>query len=213
MLGAQLFGQVDHVVAGVATLGDLHLAPEELLIARVKRGGEGLRLRAGVVDQVLPLGLVAGGGQHARQRVADGQAAAGAHVQRPHRVGADELHLHAPALAQGHVAEARALGQDLLHLAGEPAVAQAEVDEARRRHRHLGESVAGVDVLGDSLGDGERAVAGRARQLQRQADGIVPVLLMGGALHRHVGEGDGRQVAGFLRPNRRLGYQPTRSRA
>jgi hypothetical protein len=35
MLGAELFGEVDHVVAGVAALGDVHLTPEELLIASV----------------------------------------------------------------------------------------------------------------------------------------------------------------------------------
>ena len=85
-LGRDPLGQLGDVLARVAVLGRLgagHPGGD--------RVGEALDLAAGVVDVVLALDLVADRLQQPHQRVAVGGVAAAADVQRPGRVGGDEL--------------------------------------------------------------------------------------------------------------------------
>src|SRR5664280_1697552 len=69
--GGQLFGDVVDVVAAIAVLGDLLLAPD-----RHDRGTKVLDLATEVVEVVLAGDGVAGGGEDAAQQVA-GEGAAG----------------------------------------------------------------------------------------------------------------------------------------
>ena len=92
-VGRELRGQLLDVVAPVAVLGDLGaVAP------RQDREPEVEHLRPEVVEVVLAGDLVADGGQHARQDVADEGATRVADVERPGRVGAHELDVDAAGL-------------------------------------------------------------------------------------------------------------------
>ena len=55
--------QVDHVIAGVAILGDIDFSAKQLLVACVERVRERVRLGAGVVDVVFAFDAIAGSAQ------------------------------------------------------------------------------------------------------------------------------------------------------
>ena len=155
---------------------------ERLQIAPVEGLGEGAHLRAGVVDVVFALDLPTGRGQHARQGVAQHGVARRAHVQRPGRVGADELHLARLAAAQIDVAVAALGSLDRSHLAGQPRVAQTEIDEAGRRHLDRGDEVRGRQMGSDHLGDCQRRHArGLGRLHGRGAGEVAPGSFLGPA--------------------------------
>ena len=140
--------ELDHVLAGVAALGNVHLPAKELLVARVERLREGLRLRTGVVHKVLALNLVACSGQHAREGVAERKAATVADVDRAHGVRRDELDLQAGAPTHIHVAKGRPRIADHIDLFGQPCRRQMDVDEARRRHIHIRDRFRQVSARG-----------------------------------------------------------------
>ena len=85
-VGGDLLGQLGDVLAAVAVLGGLAAGH-----AGGDREREALDLAAAVVDVVLALDLVADRLEQADEGVAVGGVAAAADVQRPGRVGGDEL--------------------------------------------------------------------------------------------------------------------------
>ena len=114
-LAGDLLAQPDHVVAAVAVLGRLLAAH-----AGGDRGGEAFDLATGVVDVELALHLVPRRLQQADQGVAVGGVAAAADVQRPGRVGGDELDQD----ALGRIGRRRS----------EPLAGAARLTIARRYH-------------------------------------------------------------------------------
>ena len=138
----------DHVFALIAVCRDGSSRPEQLGIAGIKGGGEEVELGAGVVDIELPLHRVAGGREHIGQAVAQRGVARAAIVDGAGGIGAHIFHLPALALAAVAVADVHAGlhgGHDLLL---QPAVGQAEVDEARAGNGHLADGAVGGQMLG-----------------------------------------------------------------
>ncbi len=200
-----LGGKVDHVSAQVAFGGHFGGAAEPLLVAGVERVAEVVHLAAGVVEIVLSGDVVAAGGHDIGERAAQDGAAPVPDVERPGRVDADELDLHALAGAEVDVAEVAAVCQDGVHLAGQPLVFQGEIDEARRGDVDALDLFRGLDEANDLPGDGERAGADGPRQLERDARSVVAVLGVLGPLDDDIGEGDIGQLAGLLRGHDRPG--------
>ena len=99
-------GQLLDILALIAVLGegDLVLAEDELLIARVDGGGKLFDLVARIVDVELAPDLVARAVQDARQRVAQNAAAGVAHVHGAGGIGGDKLHHQPFAVALVHAA-------------------------------------------------------------------------------------------------------------
>ena len=193
---------VHHVLANVAALRQLSVPAHRLEVSGVERAVEVVHLVARVVEVVLAGDAESGGVQHPGEHVAQDAAAGVADVNRPRGVDAHKLDLHALAIAaQRDVAECGALLQDGLHLRGQPARLQREVDEAGRLRPHACEGVAGGDERHQAVRDLERVHAQRARQPERQAGGVVAVLGARRVLHRHV---DGRR-GGQLPRRLRLG--------
>ena len=129
-------------------------------------------------------------------------------MDRPDRVRRHELHLQTLALPQPDVPESRPFTDDRVHLVGEPAWRQADVNEAWRRHGHFVDRAIGgpcLHLAGNRGGDLQRRHTGRAGQAHRQARRVVAVFRPLGAFdwgvrHRHSG-----QFAGVLRSLDRLG--------
>ena len=150
-------------------------------------------MRAGVVDVVLPRDRVARRFQRVGQGTAQHSAPGMAHMDGAGRVDAHEFHHHSPAGAGGGVAESIAGGAHRFHLLLQPFLAEAEVDEPRRRGRYGGDFRAGVHAFRNLLGQPQRIGAGGAGQTQGQVGGEVPVFRVVGAFHlyvRHGGEAD-----------------------
>ncbi len=114
------------VLAVVAVLGRRLTAPDGL-----DRGAEALHLRARVVVVVLALDLVAAELEQPRDRVAVGAVAAGRDGDRAGGVRGDHLHLDALARLSPAAAVALPASSMRPERAGEPPVAEEEVDEAR----------------------------------------------------------------------------------
>ena len=206
-LGYYLRGEVFHVLAVVAVLRHLGVPPETLLVAGVERAPEGVYLAAGVVEVILLLHAVAGGAEDVGQGAAQNGAAPVADVQRAGGVDADELHLHPGALADVDIAEGLPGRADYVHLLCQPGVFQREVDEARRGGYHAFYLGRWLDQLGQVPCDVQRVSADGAGQLQWEARGVVAVLRVLRTLDGHLRQGNGWQLAGLLRPGRRLDYQ------
>ena len=175
------------VVAAVAVLGRLLAAH-----AGGDRGGEALDLTAGVVDVELALHLVPDRLEQADQRIAVGGVATAADVQRPGRVGGDELDQHALACRARLRAEPLACRSEARHRPPIPLVGEEEVDEAR-----AGDLDALDRVLAELLaqlgrepgGDVARVFAQRRREQHRRVGAVVAELGLGRALQRRLGLG------------------------
>ncbi len=124
-LGGDPPPQLDDVLAFVAVrrqLGAGHTGDD--------RVGEAVDLAAAVVDVVLALDLVADRLQQADEGVAIGRVAAAADVQRPGRVGGDELDQDPLRVGGRGRAEILADGDQRRQRPPEPGVGEEEVDEA-----------------------------------------------------------------------------------
>ena len=187
-----LLRELDDVLAAVVLLGQLDLAPERLLIAHPHAVRQVLDLGASVVVVVLALHLPTRLRQHARDAVAQRGISSGADVDRTGRIGADELHLHAPLPAERHRSELGAFGQNRVDLLAEPVVGEGEVEEARRSYldaRQIRRRILG-DHGRDRPGDLDRirpARPDRAFGPQREARREVALLGLGRTLDRHLG--------------------------
>ena len=207
MLLGEAPAEFGHVRAGVAVFGQRGLAAERLQVAGEQGAPEQLRLRAGVVDVVLALHVVAGGVEHGGQRVAEHRASPVADLQRPGRVGGDEFDLHLRAAALVSASPVRTgrggLGQPLpLPLRREP-----DVEEAGPCRLDLGDRLAAGDPPGDRGGDVERRHPHRAGQPHRHVAGVVAVLGLGRALDPDLRRRHRRQRPIRLRPLQRSGHR------
>ena len=204
VLLADAGGDVEHVLAGVAVLGDLGLAAEELLVARVERAGEDADLRAGVVDVVLLLHLVARCAQYVGEGRADGRAAPVADVDGARGVGGDVLDLRLAAAADVERGPRLAGVGDDARLPGGPRGVEVEVEEAGRSDADLGDRGVRGHACAQRLGHIERLHAREALDAERQVGGEVAVFGALRVLEADIGRGERGQVAGVLRGGERL---------
>jgi hypothetical protein len=195
--GSQPAGQLGDVLAVVGVVGKHHVAPEVLLVADPDAPGEPVDLGAGVVVVVLPVHLPPGPGQQLGDGVAEGGLAAVADVERPGRVGGDELDVHRLAGAVLRAAVVSVPLQDVGERAGHGALGQPEVDEPGTRHLdRVDAECAGVDPLGDLLGDLPRSASQDAGEGHGHVGGPVAVVGIAGTfqndfarvLDTHLGE-------------------------
>ncbi len=195
---------VAHIVALVGVLRERDGDAVQLEIAQPGGQRQDVHLPAGVIDVILPRHPETGEVQQVGEARPVGGAAPVAHVQRPGRVGGDELHLQLAACAQRAAAEPRAGLQHGRHHLQLRRRGEEQVDEAGPRHLGLGQQ-RGFGQLGDqALGHVAGIELQRLGQLQGQVGGEVPVggllrPVQGDRRHRLVG-GDDRQ-----RPLQQLG--------
>ena len=195
--------RVGHVVAGVAVGGQGCVHAQRLRGAGVERGVEVVHLVAGVVDVILTHHVETGGGEDVGQCTAQHRAPGVPHVDRARRVDAHELDLDLAARADGTVGVDLALLQHRLHLAGQPALGEFEVDEAGPDRRGLSDLVEGCQRAGDALGDFQWVHPRLPRQLHGEVRRVVTVLRVLGALDVALGQRPLRERAGLHRRRRR----------
>jgi hypothetical protein len=181
----------DQIVAGVEAVGDLDRFPERLAVAQMRRAGERLHLRAGIVDIIFAGDGIAGIFEQLRQRVADHRAAAMTHMHRPGRVGRDIFDIDPLARADGQPTIVGAARQDGGEFAAQGRFGQPDVDEAgagdfrtgnlgqiaQARHDQVGERTRiATGGLGQDHRDIGRQIAMRriARRLDRDIPSIEP---------------------------------------
>ncbi len=128
--GVQLGRQIANIFALIAVFGESMRHAAQFAQARVNRAAERRHLVAGVVDVILALDIEARGAQHFGDRVAHGGAASVPDVQRPGRVGADELDLHLLSLAKPGSSEALLFGHDAVEHCIPAGRSQEKIDEA-----------------------------------------------------------------------------------
>ena len=194
LLGEHLLRDVVDVRALVAVLRHrLALRPG------LDRGAELVHLRPAVVDVELPLHAGTGRVEHPGQRVADRGPPGVAEVQRPGRVGRDELDVD-PLAGERVVAAVRRPGRE--HVCRDLSLGPGrdrDVEEPRPRDVDGRDPVRAPQPLGDQLGEGPRVGARLLRQLERDVGRVVPVLLAARTLDHHrggdaVGQADGAVV-------------------
>ena len=177
-----------HVGAGVARLGHLDVAAEQLLVAHGHRLAEVVHLRAGVVDVELLEHVVARVAHDARRGVAERGPTAVAHVQRAGRVRRDVLEVDlALALRDGAAAEVALLGARLGGHALQGRRGQADVDEAGAGDVHALHEVVLRQVVDDDLGDLARVLLGELGRAHGHGGRPVAVGLVARTLERRLG--------------------------
>jgi len=191
---AHLAAHVDHVVALVGVGREGNLDAEEGEVAQPGRQRQDVHLAASVVHVVLAADLVAGEGEHVRERGAIGGAATVADVERAGGVGGDELHLHLDALACP-AAEIRAPGQHLAHHRGLGVGGEREVDEAGAGDLGPGDQLRGRQLGEQQAGELARVALERLGELQREVGGEVAVARLLRALQQDGGGGEIRRDA------------------
>ena len=196
LLGPELCGHVGHVRALVAVGRHLGRPAQELEVGRLDAGPELLDLVAGVVEVVLALDLVAGGGEQVGQGVAHRRQAGVADVQGAGRVGRDELDVDPLAVAEVDGPERLPGGHDPADQAGEPALVEPDVDEAGAGHLDPGHPVGQLQVGDHGLGDLPGRRLGRLGQDQGHVGGPVAVLGQPRPLQRRLGDGARVEVEG-----------------
>ena len=182
----ELVGELDQVGAVVALLGDRRLAAHALLHPRPQRLAEAHDLAPRVVHVELARDRVALPLEQRAHAIAQRRAAPVRHVQRPGRVGRDELDvdrerpLWAPAPVVG--AGDDDLAQRLAELRGR----QAEVDEAGSRDLdRVHDARREVEGRDDLLGDPARRRPERLRQQHRKVGRDIAVALLARRLQLH----------------------------
>ena len=174
---SELRGDALDVVGVVAALGQGVFLAEVLKIAGGERFAEHDDLVAGVVDIELTQHVPAAGLHHAGDAVAPGGVAGMAAVQIAGRVGGDPLEQQVLALAGIVLAVIVAGGDDIVDNGGECARLELEVDEAGAGDGDgftLGQKLR--ELGNERLGDLHRVASESARQLHRNAGGIVTQL-------------------------------------
>ncbi len=123
------------IVAGVETFRDLaDVFAEFLAVSEVQRPGEGIDLRARIVEIIFLRYAETRRLEHPRKAVPDHGAAAMADVQRPGRVGRHIFDVHPLVLACLGEAVTLAFSQDCPKLITPRVRRQPKVDEAGPRH-------------------------------------------------------------------------------
>ncbi len=179
------FGNLDHVVATVVLLGPLDRAAQLLVHAQAQRVAEHPHLNTRIVEVILALDLIAGGGQQTAQHVAHHGATRVADVERAGGVGADKLDQDPNAIAGAGLTECGSVGDDAAEYARSGLARHAEVDEARPRDRGLAHQPRTVEVIQQFFRNLARVAFHQFRQLHGDIGGIIAVL----AVTRHFDEG------------------------
>ncbi len=174
-LALQPLGDIGHVIAGVAVLGRL-FAPHP----RRQRLGEAGDLAAGVVDVVLAPDLVAGRLEQPHQRVAVGGVTAGADVDRPGRVGGDELDEDLLRRRDRARSEVFSGGEQVAQRPQVPGVGEEEVDEPRPGDldplQPACQALVGFELAAQALGHRPRIVAHRPGEEHRRIGAVIAEL-------------------------------------
>ncbi len=180
-LGGEALGQLGHVGALVSVLGQLgggHPGGD--------RVGETLHLATRVVDVELAPHVVPDSLQQSHQGVPVGGVAAAADVQRPGRVGGDELDQDALGRVGRGRAEPLAGGAQAGHRAPVPSVGKEEVDEPRPCHLDPLDAAGGAELAPqldpEALGDGARGLTERGGEQHRRIGAVVAELRLGRAV-------------------------------
>ncbi len=191
----KLLGAGDDVRALVALLGQRagFLALVQLQVADGQALAELLDLVAGVVNIELAGHVVAGPIQAGGQTVTQGTAAGVAHVHGAGGVGGNELHV---ILFAGTNVGAAVLGvgDSGAYDAGEPALAQEQVDEAGAGDLEaVKQAAAQLQFCGDGLGDLARGFVERAGTGHGNIGCDVTVFDVGRDLDDEIGQCRGGQ--------------------
>ena len=161
------------------------LPAERFEIAQVRRAGEHVDLRSGVVDIIFAGDRVAGGFEQARQRVTDDGAAAMAHCIGP--VGLAETYstfTRAPR-ARPRAAVGGPVGEDGAKLVMPDRGLEPDVDEARSRHLGADDLVQRREPWHDQLRQRARIGPGALGQDHRRVGCEVAMRRIARWLHRH----------------------------
>ena len=180
-------GELDHVLAVVAVLGDLGLATDELQVPRLDRRAEAVHLSARVVEVVLALDRPARRLEHPCERVAQRGVAGVTDVQRPGRVRAHELDLRAPAVRLGAAVGLAADGH-VSERVGQPARRETEVDEPRTGHLRRADEGRLRQVPNDQLRHLTRRALDPGREDERHVRREVTVFFLAGLRELDLGE-------------------------
>ena len=148
-----LGGEIDHVCALVAAVGEVGVAAVGLAVAGEEGLAEESDLSAGVVDVILALDLAAGGGENGGEGVAEHGAASVADLERTGGIGGDEFDLDAGAVAVIAGAPLGAGCDDVVEAGAFPVGVQGEVEEAGAGDLDVGDGFAAGDAGGDLFGD------------------------------------------------------------
>ena len=175
-----LLGDIGDVIAGVPVLGSF------LALGRGdERADKPVDLRAMVVEVVLAGDLGALAGQQAAQRVADRSPPGASDVNRPRRVGRDELQVDGVRALRVGIAVVLARVQDVrddgaLRVGGDPQVHEPGSGNLRGSDRVVGDE--GFDEPGGQVTRGDADLLG---DLQGHVGGVVTVLGVTGAFDGH----------------------------
>ena len=161
-------GDRDQLLGRIPPLGRLRRsAAQGFQVPMVHRARQHVDLGAVIVDVILARDRETHLGEQARERVAEYRAAPVPDVQRPGRIGRAVLDVDPPAAAQIHRPVIAPGRERDLDLRAPEIVAQAQVDEAGRRYRHLLDVGGRAQPGGKQLGQLQRRAPRRFRQHQR----------------------------------------------
>ena len=141
-----------------------------------QRVGEPVDLGAVVVEVVLAYHVGALRRQQPAQRVADGGPAGAADMDRPGRVGRDELQVDLVSGLGVGVAVGVAGVDDVVDDDALRRRVQAQIDETGSGHLRRGDAVGPGQRLGQPSGQLARVDADLLAELQRQVAGVIAVL-------------------------------------
>ena len=130
-----------------------------------------------------------GGLKHVGKRRTIGRTAAMADMQRPGRIGRDELDLHLAAVADIGLAELRPLAQGRRHSHGFRGAGDEEIDETGARDFCLGDPGRLRQFRQQQAGDVTRIALERLGKLQREVAGKVAVARLPGPVERDLDRG------------------------
>ena len=125
--------------------------------------------------------------QHAAQTIAHRRAATMPHMQRPGRVGGNELHPHLASRAEVDVTIARTRLQHTTHHALFRRRGDEHIDESRPGDLHLLDRVGFRQCRDQRLRDVARRFAQRLGQLHRQIAGVIAMRCQLGTLDEYLG--------------------------
>ena len=142
---------VADVLAVISAFGNGYRPAGRFVMAGLDGFAEELDLAAGVVHVELARHLVSGPLQQRGDRVAERRAATVSHVQRPRRIGGDELHVDAERRRGPRPSPVSAGLDDLRQPLPDGSIGEPEVEESRARDFHLRDAGRlGVDQFADA---------------------------------------------------------------
>ena len=167
----ELRGQVPDVIPPVAAVGKFFRLAQKFPVTQKNRFTKVVHLVSRIVDIILPENPITDGRKDVRDDISHHGAPGVTDVERPRRVGADELHLDLPAFSQLRRTVAVPLPDDLFEVTDQDPFPDEKIHESGTGDLHpLKDSLGIIDLLRKDPGD---------------LAGIPPDLR--GDYHRHVG--------------------------